>query len=231
MQKRDIKTFQRNIDQFYMPSIKACEEIEKFYIFNNIKELPPGTENNQIQDLKNTKTAIYVGASSYQYGTDLLIASYNSLWEKGYRYKLIIVTREAEWRKMYPEGLGYEWLEVHHTSGMDLKQLYEQADCAILPMRKSYYSDLSYSIKLFEYLSYGKPIISNDFEMMGAFVRKYNCGMIYNDEENGLENAIATFYKSREIREKLYKNVIEACNKNLWRERVREIIKDFKELK
>lgn len=227
LQKRDLKVFQKNVKYFYMPSEMSCDELLKYYSFHSIKELPPGTDETQIQEFNITHTAIYVGGCSYQYGVDFLIDVYQSLHEKGYDYKLIIVTRKTEWEKMYPKGTDYDWLEVYHISGKDLTSIYRKADCAFLPQRKNFYVDLSYGIKLFEYLSYGKPIISNDLKTMGRFVNKYNCGLVYDGTKESMAKAIISFYDNNQLAEKLYKNVVRACKENTWAQRVRTIVADF----
>lgn len=230
LQKRDLKIFQKNVELFYMPSEMACNELLKHYEFHNIKELPPGTDVSRLQDFKITQTAIYVGGCSYQYGVDFLIDVYHSLHEKGYNYKLIVVTRKNEWEKMYPDGKNYDWLEVYHVSGEELTPLYRRADCAFLPQRKDFYLDLSYGIKLFEYLSYGKPIISNNLETMGGFIRKHNCGLVYDERKEDMEKSIIRFYENNQIAEELYENTVQACKENTWEKRVQTIMKDFKEL-
>lgn len=227
LHKRDIKVFQNCVSTFYMPSILACEGLLKHYHFDDIKELPPGTECITIQEYNTTKTAIYVGGCSYQYGTDILIKAYKELNENGYKYNLIIITRKNEWDNMYPDGLTYEWLQVMHKSGDELREIYQNADCAILPVRKSYYSDIAYSIKLFEYLSYGKPIITSNLATMGEFVQKNGCGIVYDSTEKGLQKSIINFYDNEQIRREIYENVIKTCHENTWESRVQKIIEDL----
>lgn len=231
LHKRDMKVFQANIDQFYMPSKMACNELLKYYKFHNICELPPGAENDKIQKYSKKKTAIYVGGCSYQYGVDFLIDVYCELNKNRCEYKLIIVTREEEWKKMYPKGLVYEWLEVYYVSGKKLEDLYRNVDLALLPLRKNYYFDMAYAIKLFEYLSYGKPIISNDLETMGKFIRKYNCGLVYDGDKNSMKEAIIKFYENNQLAEALYENTVQACKKNTWEKRARTIVEDFSRAK
>lgn len=230
LQKRDIKVFQKNVDQFYMPSNMACNELIKYYSFHNIKELPPGAEEGRIQTHSIKKTAIYVGGCSHQYGLDSLINVFDKLHKQNYEYKLIIVTRKNEWETMYPNGLEYKWLEVFHISGRELEKVYEKADCAILPLRKNYYFDMAYAIKMFEYLSYGKPVISNNLETMGKFIQKYDCGIIYNETEEEMCKAIIRFYEDKKLSDKLYENTVKACNENTWRKRAQTIIDDFEKL-
>lgn len=227
MQRRDIKIFQKHIDQFYMPSEKACVEMLKYYKFKCIKALPPGTDYGKFQAFKTTNTAIYVGGSSYHYGVDLLINVYKKLNKSGNKYNLIIVTRKDDWDAMFPDNLSYQWLEVYHVSGDKLDNLYKKADLAILPQRKDFYSDMAYGIKMMEYISHGKPIISNNLEMMGGFVDKYKCGLIFNETEESMKAAIIKFYSEENLRRSMHKNIETACRENTWEKRVEAIVGDL----
>lgn len=227
---RDIKAFQKYVDIFYMTSKMAIAALLEHYKFSNMKELPPGTENN-IQTFSIKRTAIYVGGCSYQYGVDFLIDVYCKLHEKGYTYNLIVVTRKEEWNSMYPEGKEYPWLKVYHVSADLLESIYEKADLAFIPLRKNYYFDRAYAIKLFEYLSYGKPIISNNLDTMGEFIRRNNCGIVYDNTEEELEKAIIKFYETPELADKLYENVIKTCKENTWNKRVKTIMEDLKKVR
>ena len=118
-------------------------------------------------------------------------------------------------------------MKVYHVSADLLESIYEKADLAFIPLRKNYYFDRAYAIKLFEYLSYGKPIISNNLDTMGEFIRKNNCGIVYDNAEEELEKAIIKFYETPELADKLYENVIKTCKENTWNKRVKTIMEDL----
>ena len=62
---------------------------------------------------------------------------------------------------------------------------------------------------------------------MGRFVNKYNCGLVYDGTKESMAKAIISFYGNNQLEEKLYKNVVRACKKNTWVQRVRTIVADF----
>ena len=234
MQKRDMKVYRDNVDVFYMPSDMACNELSKSYTLNNLKPLPPGCEVLDIKPYKSTRTGIYVGAATEHYGVNDLIEAYRlanyAAAKRGEEpYRLIVVTREAEYKKLFPEAPDFPWLEVFHVSGDDsLTPLYDRADVAILPLKKEKYMDLAYAIKFFEYISHGKPIICNDLVEMGGFIQSRDCGIIYRHTPEALAEAIEKFY-SEGREEALYDNVLRARNENTWGKRVEEIIEDLKQ--
>lgn len=236
MQKRDIKVYRDNTDVFYMPSNMACNELSKSYSWKNLKPLPPGCEELEIKPYKYTRTGIYVGAATEHYGVDNLIdayrlANYAAAKRGEEAYKLIIVTREAEYKDLFPEPPSYPWLEVFHVSGDDsLAPLYDRADVALLPLRKEKYMDLAYAIKFFEYISHGKPIICNDLVEMGGFIKSQDCGIIYDLTSEAMAEAIEKFYSEGRA-EDLYQNVLKARNQNTWGKRVEEIIEDLEKVK
>lgn len=226
MQKKDIKAFRETMDAFYMPSDMCCRVFAETYPMKNMKALPPGTEVCG-QPFKTTYTGIYVGGLSKLYGADTLLEAYKLLNDKGKDYRLIMICRENEFAEFFAEPEIPEWLEVYHVSGKEaLEPLYERCDCAFLPHRKMLQTDLAFGIKLFEYLSYGKPVISNDLTEMGGFIKKYNCGMIFDQTAEALAETIDEYYTATD-RDELNRNALNACEQNTWDIRAGAVIGDL----
>lgn len=227
MQKRDIKLFQRLSNIVYFPTESIGYEITKIYPFKRWDILPPGTEIIESMEYVKTKTGIYVGASSKDYGVEKLIEAYKHLHDLGYNYKLVIVTREKEFNNLFKSDINYGWLKILFASGEELINIYKGADVAFLPMEKTKYMDLAMSVKLCEYLSFGKPIISNNLSEMGTFVVENNCGVLYDETIEELSKVIIDFYQHN-MGDRYYKNVIKTRETNLWQKRVNKIIMDIK---
>lgn len=227
LQKRDLRVYNKTISMLYMPTETCIKEFSKYYKFKNMKPLPPGTDNNHHFEYKITHTGIYVGGSTKPYGVDILIKAYEILNKDIDTYKLIIVTRNGELQNEEELNNTYDWIIIVHKSGKkELEPLYRKADCAFLPQRKSLYLDMSFGIKMFEYIGYGLPIIVNDLFEMKRFVEDNGIGISYNKTAESLAESIKSFYsdgKQHDIR----KNIIRTCNENLWVSRVDTIVSDF----
>lgn len=233
LQKRDVRVFRETMDIFYMPSRLCCTEFEKHYSMRNMRALPPGSVYYG-QEFGTTHTGIYVGGLSELYGAKTLLEAYGLLHGRGRDYRLIFVCREAEFKDFMGDAEIPEWLELHHVSGREaLAPLYAGSDCAFLPHRKMLQTDLAFGIKLFEYLSYGKPVISNDIVEMGGFVRENECGMTFELTAESLADTIEKYYEELDEGERLrlHENALEACRRNTWEERCRTVVSDLLEVK
>ena len=227
LQKRDLRVYKKAVDLFYMPSNKCIEEFSRYYRFDDMRALPPGSDDVNEGEYKVTNTGIYVGGSTKPYGVDILIEAYKMVNKGTDKYKLIIITREGELKEEEKLLAQNPWLSVQHVSGKEkLRKYYSMADCAFLPQRKSRYLDLSFGVKLFEYISYGLPIIVNDLYEMKKFVLDNKMGIAYNETPEELAAAIEKFYSSDKQFE-YHENSVTACKNNSWKERALTIIEDF----
>ena len=229
LQKRDLRVYNKTVNMFYMPTETFIKEFSKYYKFRKMKILPPGVDNNINSEYKITYTGIYVGGSTKPYGVDILIKAYELLNKDITTYKLIIITRIGELENEEKLKNKYDWLTILHKSGKkELEPLYRKADCAFLPQRKSFYLDISFGIKMFEYIGYGLPIIVNDLFEMKRFVEDNGIGLSYNKTAKSLAESIKSFYSSGKQYD-IRKNIIRTCNENLWVSRVDTIIDDFED--
>lgn len=236
LNKRAIKTIRENVDIVYLPTESGIE-LFNFAHFKRMGLLPPASEcnlnsNGAIQR-KCQHTCIYVGAVSEVDGTFDLLHAFkllNSTMQHE-KYRLILVARQAEWKKIcdeFDEPIdNNEWLSVYHTSQDELANLYNRSDIAIIPRKANKYIDISMPIKLFEYMGYGKPIISTERLETAKIIRKYKCGIICEDGVDGLVNAIKAFYADAQLRDELYRNVQIAARENRWESRVEKVTNDL----
>lgn len=233
MNKICLKIIKSNVDIVYFPS-KSVINLFRFANFNEIKLLPPAADiSNFNQQSEYMYNCIYVGAASAVDGTIDMIEAFkivNDAMEK--KINLIIVTRKPEWEKIYKSIYdSYEWLKIQHTSKKGLIDLYNRSDVAIIPRKKNYYIDISMPVKLFEYIGFGKPIISTPRLETAEFIRKEKCGIICKDSVDGLAAAIIEFYSNKKLKNDLYEYVEISAKENRWENRVQTVISDLIEIK
>ncbi len=218
----------KNISIVYFPS-KYCF---KYFNFKNMKALPPAGEVAPYKQTSSKKTCIYVGGLSERYGTNLLLESFKRLNKNSNTFKLILVCREDDYIKYKDEFDSFNWVEVHHVSGKELTKLYAEANIALIPLKHTNYNDLAISVKLFEYMSYGLPIIATSNQAMKEIILDANCGITTNDDVISYSNAINDIFNDDVKLQKFSENALLALeNKHTWKNRALQVTKDIAQIK
>lgn len=214
------------VDVVYLSS----EQGKKLFNYKDMRLLPPAGENHLPATKKFSKTGIYVGGVSDIYGVDVLLDAYGLVNGEGEEYRLIIVTRSSEWKAFKHPLKNAPWLEVYHVSGEELKPLYEKASVAMAPKRTNAYNKIAISIKIFEYMGYGLPIVAADEQAMDSIIENYGLGIVARNTPEGFAKAIMQIFAD-ETRYRLY---CDNCRKallkeNLWIHRVNTVLSDLNE--
>lgn len=209
-------------DIVYFPS----KESTRAFSHQDMRALPPAGVAGLDYQFVDNHTCIYVGALFKRYGTDILIQAFDLLNKNG-SYPLILVCREDELQQ-YKHICAFPWLQIVHASGEELKTYYNQASIALIPMLKNPYNDVTVNLKLFEYLSYGKPIVCTQNKAMSDVVNRLNCGLSSDDTPEEFAKTIKKILDDKEMLNKFSQNAYEAVQKNEnWNERAKQIIHDL----
>ena len=224
---RQEKTFAllNNVDIVYLP----CDETKALFEYPDMRALPPAGENHWIDKSGGGCTGIYVGGISQHYSLGELLDAYAILCENGEKYRLILCARENEWESFEHSHKNAEWLEIHHASGEELADLYSKADIGLLiPKAGSAYNDVTLSVKIFEYMSYGLPIVAAHCVAMDNVINKYSVGITTNNAPRDFADAIKKMFDDKISYDSFRANEKTALlNGNLWVHRVDTIIDDL----
>jgi glycosyltransferase involved in cell wall biosynthesis len=225
--KLDLFVFSRTLKIIFF-------QTESFANTFNIKIkkeiLPPAGEIKEQKFYKQSadkkiKNCLYVGGISKRYGTDILLGALE-LVNKKEPVNLTVICRKEEFQKeslILKPFLYKNWVSFVHASGDKLSDFYATADFGIIPLKNDAYNPLVLPVKLFEYLTYGLPMIVTDCKEMGKFVKNNKIGIVCKDNTESLAEAILlisqkyVFFKKNAI--------ITLKNGNLWQDRIRAIDK------
>lgn len=212
-------------DIVYLPS----EEAKSLFHFTDMRPLPPAGEEGLIQSRIPNHTCIYVGGVMGPYNCSLLLETMNLLYQEDNSYRLILVTREKVWNK-YQHPLKYApWLEVHHVSADRLASLYQRAALGfVIPREDFSYNSFAVSVKLFEYMSYGLPVVALNTAALSNIVANEGIGLVANSSRK----EVAAKVKQLLTDQTMYKNVcnnikVSLLEKNLWKHRVETVVTDL----
>lgn len=228
MQIYQWNIFRKNIDIIYFPSVTMAKEFDCLH--KDI--LPPGgfvPEAKEKKELSEPLQFIFVGGAARNYGTFLTIESFEKLNEDGIKAKLIYVCPEEQWKGLGIDGEKYkEWLEVVHTSGdNNLQPYYERADVALLTAPRTFYRDFAVPIKIFEYMSYLKPILVTNCTETARIVRENQMGWICKDNVASIVESLQYLCSCPKAIMQIRDQMKEVRDNNLWVSRAKKVITDL----
>jgi len=224
LQKKTYRVLQ-DCSIVYLPS----EEAKNLFEYKDMRPLPPAGENFFPAKIKLNHTCIYVGGWGGHYDTHFLMNAFDKLHKEDSTYKLILVCRKEDWANFCDPYKHADWLEVHHTSGKGLFPLYRQASVGLMiPKLDFRYSHYAVSVKTFEYMSYGLPIVTINSTAMGKIVRKERIGFAINRNMDDFNNAIKELTSNQQIYKQYVENVKDALlDRHLWKHRVAQIVENL----
>lgn len=223
----DLKFYKRTSNIMYFPS----NSMAKYFKFSQPKiALPPGAlKNNKLVRYRGTEsnkvTAIYVGGISKWYGPKLLLDSFQKVNKEGIRVNLILVCRKEEYTnnaRLFENYVNEKWLCIRHLKGKDLNEAYSQADFSIIPILKGEYNDFAVPIKLFEYLSYGLPILATNCTEVEEIINNNKLGIVVNDNVTAFAEGLAKISQCFYIYNDNVTRFVES--NGYWEHRARKVI-------
>lgn len=228
--KYDLKKYNELLDILYFSDKKMYEYLP-FDFKGKVDELPPGIDS-KVEELnikpieENGRIDIfYVGGIGELYNMEVLFEAVNKCED----IFLTVCCREGEWitwKTKYEKYLNNR-ISIIHKSGKDLKKYMENADLLSLFFEPVEYRTICVGVKMYEYMTYKRPLLSTKYTSMGKTVENYGIGynIDYSVEEllklfNDLKNNKAQLNEKIEKIEEIY-------NDQTWEARAKKVAKDL----
>lgn len=216
----DLFVYKGSITTIFIPSfgmIKYLPELKK----NHTEELPSGTTImfNEDTTVSSKLSLLYIGGIGFHYD---LVELFNSV--KNFpEIEMTICVRKNEWEMVADQYPIANNINIVHKSGEDLKDLYKKANIALLFINTSEYRNFAVPYKLFEYLSFGKPIIATSNTWVGNYVKEKNIGWDIDYSGNSFCTLLNKLKENPQfIKEKTHNARITAIS-NTWECRCQQI--------
>jgi glycosyltransferase involved in cell wall biosynthesis len=185
--------------------------------------LPPGAPPPLDLPMRaDARTILHVGALRWEtLGGEALLAAVEKLREEGHEVGLTLVCRPGD----EPTGSRPAWLRIERAAGEEIHRLLPDVMATVIPRRRSAYNDLAVPVKLMEYLSYGRPIVTTDCTETARIVGEAGAGVVVADDAAGLADGLRRVATMRaEERSKLGAAAEAAARANSWHARARQVL-------
>ena len=219
--KIELIMFSKNVDVFYVQSIKMLKYLPE--VNNNVvKELPPGCDNikipEKIYDNFDNINLFYVGGIDEIYKMHKLFAA---IADSSNHLIANFCLRPDNWQRVkneYQSFLKCNRISIVHGSGKMIQKYFEDADVFMFCMEPNEYRNFVLPVKLFEYLSWEKPILGSNGTLVGEFIKKNNIGFVSDYDIKSIKNVLKIIDKNSIAEKKKY--ILDTKSKNMWSNRI-----------
>lgn len=228
--RRTIQVYKRVADVLLFPT----EGLARQFRFPNEHSLlpPAGFPSPLAESLDVSRKAIlYVGAVSPPNGVDLLLEAMRLVVRKHPDARCLIATNEKESKGLRAEWEDEPWVCFTRGSFDDLPEIMKGVYAAAIPRRRNLYNSFALPIKLFDYISFGKPVVVTDCEEQARYVNELDCGLVVEDRVERIAAGILRLFDDPDLARRLGANGYRAVQlKHSWRHRAEALLAALDEL-
>ena len=201
----------------------------ELFRFKDKRLLPPAADGYTpaLTDSE-THTLIYVGGLSELYGASIMLQAMKLVSPQIPDIRLILVCRKTEYEKYRLQIESISCIQAHFADGEQLNALYAQAAAALYPLSANRYTRLSVSVKIYEYLAHGLPIISTRTGAGSDIIEQNGLGVLCDPFPEGLAQAITNFFVNKQMQGQIRRNVKNfVLSGNTWADRAKQIVSEL----
>jgi glycosyltransferase involved in cell wall biosynthesis len=222
--RRSIQVYMLVADILLFPSEGLAQQ---FTFSHPYRLLPPaGASGRRPGSLDiSQKVVLYVGACSPPNGVDLLLEAMKRVVQTYPEAECLIVTDRKASGHLRTVWADEPWVRFTSGSFDDLANLMQRTYVAAIPRRKHPYNSFALPIKLFDYMSFGKPVVVTDCAEPARYVHESNCGLVVEATAERLASGIVALFDNPDLARRLGTNGYQAIQaRHSWRHRAEELL-------
>ena len=218
--KKKEEEFIAKADKIITVSNEFIDEVkQRTKIDNNKIVLVPNTvqrkfykeakiDNKIIDKYRDKFVILYLGDTGLRRGLQIVIDSVKDLKFKIHNLKLVIVGKNTTdiILKKQVKNLGLEdFVDFEGWRDVSLFPSYIKAsDICISPLHRNIQHDVAYANKLFQYMSFSKPLLVSDAIAQKNLIIRTNSGLVHQEKNvQDFTEKILELYHNPELRNKL----------------------------
>ena len=216
----DVFVYNKILDVIFLPHTNMRDYIQFLNKSIKVETLCSGVELKNVEKIYSDKI-LYVGGISpdtYYDVTQMLKAFTKS------EATLYLCCREREWliyKDFYKQLLSNN-IKIIHLNGKELEQMYNEVSYTIIFNPANLYRTITTPYKLFEYLSYEKPIITSAGTTVSEYVHEHDIGYIIEYDHIKLSEFLNSLPNETEYLAKV-DNMKLLKNENTWEKRAEKV--------
>ena len=124
-----------------------------------------------------------------------------------------------------PVGELPDWVRIVRAEGREIHALLPNVMALVIPRPRTPYNDIVLPIKLFDYLSYGRPLLVTSCAEVARVVEEAGCGLVVDDDESAIAGGIRELLSmSTAQRARLARAAATAAAAMPWEARARDVL-------
>ena len=158
-----------------------------------------------IKKYKSKFVILYLGDTHLRRGIQTAIAALVKLKDTIPEIKLVIVgknTTDIILRKQVKDLQLEQFVDFEGWQNISLFQSYILAsEICISPLHRNLQHDVAYANKIFQYMSFAKPLLVSDAIAQRKLVEKVACGLVHKERDSkDFSNKVLALYKNKPLR-------------------------------
>ena len=158
-----------------------------------------------IKKYKSNFVILYLGDTHLRRGIQTAIAALVKLKDTIPEIKLVIVgknTTDIILRKQVSNLQLEQFVDFEGWQNVSLFQSYILAsEICISPLHRNLQHDVAYANKIFQYMSFAKPLLVSDAIAQRKLVEKVACGLVHKERDSkDFSNKVLALYKNKPLR-------------------------------
>ena len=174
---------------------------------------------------------VYAGGANVADGGDLLLSAMERVAAQYADAHCYFITMHEGTIARHPARHAH-WLTVATKTMEELALLMRRATLVVIPRRRTPYNDLAMPVKLFDYMSFGRPLVITACRDTAALVQALESGLVVDDTVEALAQGIIRLIEDPELAARLGRNGFQAIqNAHTWSHRAQRLMQMIENIK
>jgi glycosyltransferase involved in cell wall biosynthesis len=183
-----------------LPNVPDIKQMENF-----------GIRKKEVAYVKKAPVILYFGVVAERRGIFNAINAFSEAISKGYDAEFMIIGPvDKKDRKMFYESTSYSGIKqkIKYIPWINISELptyLDLSDICLAPFIKNPQHESGVANKIYDYMAGRRPIIASDCLPQQKLIEKYECGIIYTNQEE-FTNSIIKLLSDEKMRKRMGEN-------------------------